>query len=67
MIKASSAENIGVTIKKSNHSALQSDGVTPLEIVGECHFILSRDGLDLELEALVVNYETFSPVSLSYR
>ncbi|CAG2202553.1 unnamed protein product [Mytilus edulis] len=42
MIKASSADYIGVTIKKSNPSALQADGVTPLNIVGECHFTLSR-------------------------
>ncbi|CAG2208187.1 unnamed protein product [Mytilus edulis] len=55
MIKASSADYIGVTIKKSNHSALQADGVTPLNIVGECHFTLSRDGIELQLEALVVN------------
>ncbi|CAG2237083.1 unnamed protein product [Mytilus edulis] len=55
MIKASSADYIGVTIKKSNHSALQADGVTPLNIVGECHFTLSRDGIQVQLEALVVN------------
>ncbi|CAC5413942.1 unnamed protein product [Mytilus coruscus] len=55
MIKASSADYIGVTIKKSNHSALQADGVTPLNTVGECHFTLSRDGIELQLEALVVN------------
>jgi hypothetical protein len=55
MIRASSAELIGVTVKKSNHAALQADGVTPLQIAGECHFTLSRDGIDLELQALVVN------------
>ncbi|CAC5371069.1 unnamed protein product [Mytilus coruscus] len=55
MIKASSADYIGVTIKKSNHSALQADGVTPLNIVDECHFTLSRDGIELQLETLVVN------------
>ena len=55
MIRASSAELIGVTVKKSNPAALQADGVTPLQIAGECHFTLSRDGIDLELQALVVN------------
>ncbi|CAC5376647.1 unnamed protein product [Mytilus coruscus] len=35
MIKAFSADYIGITIKKRNHSALQADGVTPLNIVGE--------------------------------
>jgi hypothetical protein len=29
--------------------ALQADGVTPLQIAGECHFTLSRNGIDLEL------------------
>ncbi|CAG2214262.1 unnamed protein product [Mytilus edulis] len=55
MIKATSADNIGVTIRKSNRSALQADGVTPLNIVGECHFTLSRDGIELQLEAIVLN------------
>ncbi|CAC5403176.1 unnamed protein product [Mytilus coruscus] len=50
-----SADYIGIKIKKSNHSALQADGVTPLNIVSECHFTLSRDGIELQLEALVVN------------
>ncbi|CAC5384474.1 HSPG2 [Mytilus coruscus] len=54
-IHASFADYIGFTITKSNHSALQADGVTPLNIVGECHFTLSRDGIELQLEALEVN------------
>ena len=55
MVKASSVNLIGVPIKKSNHTALQADGITPLDIVGECHFTLCRDGIELQLEALVVN------------
>ena len=55
MIRLSSAELIGVIIEKSNHSAFQADGVTPLDIVGECHFVLTREGVELQLEALVVN------------
>ncbi|CAC5388765.1 unnamed protein product [Mytilus coruscus] len=35
MIKASSADYIGVTMKKSNHSALQADGVAPFNIVAQ--------------------------------
>lgn len=55
MIKASTAEYIGARISKSNQSALQADGVTPLEIIGETHLTLTRENTDLHLEALVVN------------
>ena len=41
-------------MKKSNQTALQADGVTPLEILGETHLIVSRDGQELHSEALVV-------------
>ena len=34
MVKASVAQYIGTVIKKSNQSALQADGITPLAIVG---------------------------------
>lgn len=55
MVKASTATYIGVPIKKSTQSALQADGVTPLNIIGEIHLTLTRDNVDLNLEALVVN------------
>ena len=55
MIKTSVAQHIGATITKSNQCALQADGITPLVIVGETHLVLSRDNLDLKLDALVVN------------
>ena len=55
MIKHSVASRIGASIKKSNQSALQADGVTPLNILGETHLTLSRDSHSLSLEALVVN------------
>ena len=55
MIKASVAQHIGTVITKSNQSALQADGITPLAIVGETHIVLSRDNLNLILDALVVN------------
>ena len=55
MMRASTAQYIGATITKSKQSALQADGVTPLQIVGETHIILSREGIDLYLEALIVS------------
>lgn len=55
MIKASVAHMIGAKVNKSNQTALQADGVTPLEIRGETHLTLSRDKYTLKLEALVVS------------
>ena len=49
MIKTSVAKCIGVVIDKSNQTALQAEGLTPLNIVGETHIKL------LKLEALVVD------------
>lgn len=34
---------------------MQADGITPLAIVGETHISLTRDNIDLKLDALVVN------------
>ena len=55
MIKASVAQYIGAPITKSKQGALQADGVTPLQIIGETHIDLSRNNNVLHLEALVVN------------
>ena len=44
-----------MVITKSNQSALQADGKTLLAIVCEAHIVLSRDNLNLILDALVVN------------
>ena len=55
MAKASVAQHIGTVIKKSNQSALQADGITPLAIVGETHIMLSKDNTELALDGLVVN------------
>ena len=49
MIKSSVAQHIGTVITKSNQSALQADGITPLAIVGEhtyC-FIQRQSQLDI--------------------
>ena len=51
MIKAYVAQQIGTVIKKSNQSALRADGITSLVIVGETHIMLSRDNIELALDA----------------
>lgn len=55
MIKTSVAQSIGATINKSSQKALQAEGVTPLSIAGETRLLVSRDNVDLKLDALVVN------------
>ena len=55
MIKTSIAKDIGAIIKKSNQTALQADGLTPLKIIGETHLTLSRGNKTLKLQDLVVN------------
>ena len=35
----------------SNQSALHADGIAPRGIVGETHIMLSRDNIELELDA----------------
>lgn len=45
---------MGIEITKSTQHALQADDTTPLEIVGETHFNLTREDITLHFEALVV-------------
>lgn len=54
MIREAVAKSIGAKIGKSSQLARQADGVTPLNVIGETHLTLSRDGTDLQLDALVV-------------
>ena len=54
MIREAVAKSIGAKIGKSSQLARQADGVTPLNVIGETHLTLSRDGIDLQLDALVV-------------
>jgi hypothetical protein len=42
MVKASFANYIDAPIQKTSQDAMQTDGVTPLDIVGELHVLLSR-------------------------
>ena len=55
MIKSSLARSIGAPIMKSSQQALQTDGLTPLAVVGETRLILSRADNQLTLDALVVD------------
>ena len=54
MIKASVARQVGAIIHKTRQTALQADGITPLIVVGEVHFNVNRDHVDLHLDALAV-------------
>ena len=54
MIKASVARQIEASIHKTRQTALQADGITPLTVVGEVHFNVDRDHVDLHLDALAV-------------
>ena len=54
MIKASVAHYLGVKITTTKQTALQADGITPLEVIGETSISLSRNDLNLQLEALIV-------------
>jgi hypothetical protein len=55
MVKASFENNIGTPIQKTSQHAMQADGVTPLDIDGELHVLLSRGSYNYQLDALVVN------------
>ena len=54
MVRESLARRLGVRISKSSQTALQADGQTPLQITGETEIPLTRNGVVLHLEALVV-------------
>ena len=55
MIKSSVAQSIGARIKPTSQKVFQADGISALNVKGETHLTLSRDNLDLSLEALVVD------------
>ena len=54
MIRETVVKSIGAKIGKSTQLARQADGLTPLKVLGETHLVLSRGGIDLHLDALVV-------------
>ena len=54
MIRASTAERLGVKVSKSTQSAHQADGLSPLKVVGETNLTLSHDGRKFSFEGLVV-------------
>lgn len=54
MIRACVSQLMGIEITKSTQHTLQADGTTPLEIVGETHFDLTREDITFHVEALVV-------------
>ena len=54
MIRISHAKFLGTSITKSNQSAYQTDGKSPLVVVGETYMTFSRDNRSFTLDALVV-------------
>ena len=54
MIRACFATHIGLPVKSASQLARQADGVTPLDVVGEVHCTLTREGKVFQLDALVV-------------
>ena len=49
MIKVSGARQVGAIIHKTRQTALQAHGITPFTVVGEVHFNVNRDHVDLHL------------------
>ena len=54
LINENLALQLGLTIKPSSQSVKQADGISSLDIRGETTVSLSRDGLSLQFEGLVV-------------
>lgn len=54
MIRLSAAERIGLPVTAASQMAKQADGCTPLEVVGETHFNLTRGPHTFSYDALVV-------------
>ncbi|XP_070548521.1 uncharacterized protein [Ptychodera flava] len=54
MMRLSSARQLNVPIKASSQSAHQADGSSPLKVVGETRFTLTRDSISFVFEGLVV-------------
>ena len=55
LIRESLVKTLGCPISPSSQVAFQADGSTPLNIKGEIHTTLSRDGLELSFSGLVVD------------
>ena len=54
-IKESVARELGLKIEKSDQKAVQADGETPLNVVGEVHVIFTRSKSKFNFDGLVVN------------
>ena len=54
LIKASTAKLLGVPISKSDQMAVQADGQSPMNVIGETKISFKRHQQTFELEALVV-------------
>ena len=55
LITAKKANQLNLKIYKTNHKAVQVDGITDLKILGEVHTIFKRGDIELYFDALVVD------------
>ena len=55
MIRESTARRLNVTIKKTQHKAVQADGCSSMKVVGEICTTFLRDGIPLYFDAIVVD------------
>lgn len=53
-MRESIAKSIGCKISKSSQIAFQADGRSQMSVIGETRLILSRNGIPLSLDALIV-------------
>ena len=54
-IQESVARELGLRIEKSDQQAVQADGKTPLNVVGEVHVTFTRSKTKFYFDGLVVN------------
>lgn len=54
LINQNLVNQMGITLSKTSHSAVQADGKTQLNVTGEIQIILNREGYEFKLEALAV-------------
>ena len=55
IIKEEFARRIGITFCKSKMKAVQADGCTKLNVVGECHENFERGKVTLTFNAIIVD------------
>ena len=55
LMRESVARSINCPIEPSSQVAFQADGITPLNVIGETHVMLTRNDLSFQFSGLIVN------------